>query len=115
MPHTLKTILIVDADLLSREALKRVLSDEYRNIEFGVARNAEEALACLKLRPWRFVILDVTLPDNDGFFVLQEVRRHRPESAVLVRSIHGESVHSARSLRLGAAGYISKTPPVPNC
>src|SRR5664279_2832056 len=100
MPHTLKTILIVDADLLGREGLKRLLSDEYRNIEFGVARTGEEALARIELRPWRFVILDVTLPDSDGFVVLQEIRRRRPGATVLVRSIYGESVHGARSLQL---------------
>jgi two-component system, NarL family, invasion response regulator UvrY len=110
MPHSQKlSILIVDADLLGREGLKRVLSHEYRNVEFGEVRTAEEGLARIKARPWRLVVLDASLPDNDGFVVLQEIHHPRPEAAVLMRSIHGDSVHGARSLQLGAAGYISKT------
>ena len=110
MQHSPKlSVLIVDADLLSREGLKRVLRQEYRNVEFGEARTADEALVRIKAQHWRLVILDTSLPDNDGFAVLQEFRRHRPETAVLMRSIDGDSVHGARSRELGAAGYISKS------
>ena len=110
MPHSPKlSVLIVDADLLSREGLKRVLRQEYRNVEFGEARTADEALVRIKAQHWRLVILNASLPDNDGFAVLQEFRRHRPETAVLMRSIDGDSVHGARSRELGAAGYISKS------
>jgi DNA-binding NarL/FixJ family response regulator len=55
------------------------------------------------------VILDVSLPDNDGFFVLRKIRASRPEAAVLVLSMHPDSLYAARSLQLGASGYISKS------
>jgi DNA-binding NarL/FixJ family response regulator len=110
MPHLQKlSILIVDADLLGREGLKKLLRQEHRNVEFGEARTAGEAMARIEARHWRLVLLDASLPDNDGFVVLQEIRRRRPEAAVLMRSIHGDSVHGGRSRELGAAGYISKS------
>lgn len=110
MPHSQKlSILIVDADLLGREGLKRILRQEHRNIEFGEARTAGEAMARIEAQQWRLVVLDACLPDSDGFVVLEEIRRHRPEAAVLMRSIHEDSVHGARSWQLGAAGYISKS------
>jgi DNA-binding NarL/FixJ family response regulator len=110
MPHSQKlSILIVDADLLSREGLKRVLRQEHRHVEFGEAGTAGEALARIEAQNWRLVVLDASLPDSDGFVVLQEIRRHRPEAAVLMRSIYGDLVHGARSQKLGAAGYISKS------
>jgi two-component system invasion response regulator UvrY len=103
------SILIVDDHLLLRQGLKQVLSHEFRDLAFGEARTSEGALAQIEAQPWRLVILDIGLPDKDGFFVLQEVRTRRPETAVLMLSLHADSLYAARSLRLGAAGYVSKS------
>jgi two-component system invasion response regulator UvrY len=104
------SILIVDDHLLIRHGLKQVISQEYRDVVFGEARTAEEAaLAQIKAHPWRLVILDVSLPDNDGFSVLREISARRPEAAVLMLSMHADSGNAARSLQLGAAGYVSNS------
>jgi two-component system invasion response regulator UvrY len=103
------SILIVDDHLLVRQGLKQVLSHEFRDLAFGEARTSEGAVAQIEAQPWRLVILDIGLPDKDGFFVLQEVRTRRPETAVLMLSMHADSLYAARSLRLGAAGYVSKS------
>ena len=108
--HTQKlSILIVDDHLLLRQGLKLVLSHEFRDLAFGEAKTSDEAIAQIRLQPWRLVILDIGLPDSDGFLVLQEVRASRPETAVLMLSMHADSLYAARSLRLGAAGYVSKS------
>ena len=110
MQHTQKlSILVVDDHLLLRQGLKQVLSHEFRALAFGEAGTSDEAIAQIHLQPWRLVILDIGLPDADGFVVLQEVRARRPETAVLMLSMHADSLYAARSLRLGAAGYVSKS------
>jgi DNA-binding NarL/FixJ family response regulator len=103
------SVLIVDDHLLVRQGLKQVLSHEFRDLAFGEVRNAEQALAQINAQPWRLVILDIGLPDKDGFFVLHEIRARRPEAAVLMLSMHADSLYGARSLQLGATGYISKS------
>jgi DNA-binding NarL/FixJ family response regulator len=104
------SILIVDDHLLVRQGLKQVLSCEYRDIAFGEARTAEEAVTQVTAQPWRLVILDIGLPDKDGFFVLQEIDIRLPEAATLMLSTHHpDSLYAARSLQLGAAGYLSKS------
>jgi DNA-binding NarL/FixJ family response regulator len=102
------SVLIVDDHLLLRQGLKEVLSHEFRDLAFGEAKTAEEGLAQIHARPWRLVILDIGLPDQDGFFVLREIRAHRPDAAVLMLSMHADSLYASRSLQLGAAGFISK-------
>jgi DNA-binding NarL/FixJ family response regulator len=110
MPPARKlSILIVDDHLLLRQGLKHVLSHEFRDLTFGEAKSSEEALAHIQAQPWHLVILDIGLPDADGFVVLQDVRTRCPETAVLMLSMHADSVYAARSLRLGAAGYVSKS------
>ena len=107
-PHKL-SILIVDDHLLLRQGLKQVLSHEFRDLAFGEAKTAEEALARIDAQPWRLVILDIGLPGQDGFFVLREIRARCPETAVLMLSMHADSLYASRSLQLGAAGFISKS------
>src|ERR1019366_9522751 len=93
------SILIVDDHPLIRLGLKQVLSHEFRGVVFGDAETAEEALAQIKAQPWRLVILDVSLPDDDdGFSVLREISARRPEAAVLVLGMHPDSQYAARSL-----------------
>src|SRR5271157_301531 len=102
-------ILIVADHLLIREGLKQVLNHENRDLAFGEAKTAEEALSKIGAHSWRLVILDIGLPDHDGFFVLREIRTRRPEAAVLMLSMQSDSLYAARSLKLGAAGFISKS------
>ena len=103
------SILIVDDHPLIRLGLKQVLGQEFRNIVFGEAQTAAEAMAQIKAQPWRLVILDVSLPDDgDSFSVLRELRARHPQSAVLVLGKHPDSQYAARSLQLGASGYISR-------
>jgi len=102
------SILIVDDHLLLRQGLKQVLSREFRDLAFGEAQTAEEALARIESQPWRLVILDIGLPGQDGFFVLREIRARRPEAAVLMLGMHADSLYATRSLQLGAVGYVSK-------
>jgi DNA-binding NarL/FixJ family response regulator len=109
MPQVQKlSILIVDDHFLVREGLKQVLGRKYRDIVFGEAGNAEEALAQIKAQPWRLVILDLSLPGRDGFSILEDIRALRPHAVVLVLSMHPDSQYAGRARQLGAAGYISK-------
>ena len=104
------SILIVDDHLLIRLGLKQVLGHEFRDVVFGEAETAEEALAQIKVKPWHLVILDVGLPDDDdGFSVQREICARRPQAAVLVLGMHPDAQYAARCLQLGAAGYISKS------
>jgi two-component system, NarL family, invasion response regulator UvrY len=102
--------LIVADQLLIRLGLKQVLSHQFRDVVFGEAQTAAEALAQIQAQPWHLVILDVSLPDNDdASSVLREVRVRRPQAAVLVLGMHSNSQYAARSLQLGASGYVSKS------
>jgi DNA-binding NarL/FixJ family response regulator len=110
MPQAPKlSVLIVDDHLLLRQGVKQLLNTEYRDLAFGEAKNAEQAVVQFHAHPWRLVILDIGLPGKDGFSVLQEIRARRPQTPVLMLSMHADSLYAARSRLLGAAGYVSKS------
>src|ERR1035437_8476188 len=109
-PEQKLSILIVDDHLLIPLGLEQGLGQEFRDVVFGEAETAEEALARIKAQPWHLVILDVSLPDDDdALSVLPEICARRPHAAVLVLGIHPDSQYAARCLQLGASGYISKS------
>lgn len=103
------TVLIVDDQFLVRQGLKQVLSEEFRGIIVGEAQSAGEALAQIKKGPWNLIVLKITLPDKDGFQVLQEIRTSRPATRVLMLSDREDHLHAMRSLKMGAAGYVTKS------
>lgn len=103
------SILIVDDHLLVRIGLKHVLVEEFRGVVFGEAKSADAALALIAKQPWDLVILDLTLPDKDGFYVLQETLLCRPEARVLVLSEHEGHLCAVRARQLGACGFIGKS------
>src|ERR1035438_2923052 len=107
------SILIVANHLLTRLGLKQVLSHDFRDVVFGDAETAEQALAQIKAKPWRLVILDASLPDDDnGFSVLREVRALRPQAAVLVLGTHPDSQSACNSVPPVTS---PRPPPVPIC
>lgn len=101
-------ILIVDNHVLIRQGLKQVIGRELRDVIYGEAADGDRALAQITKRPWDLVILGISLPGNDGSHLLAEIRKRRPETRVLVVSMHNDSQHATRAHRLGALGYVSK-------
>jgi two-component system invasion response regulator UvrY len=101
-------VLIADNHLLMRSGLKQVLSEEYRDVVFGEARTAAEALDQVASQPWDLVVLDIGIPGTDGFQVLGETLLRRPATRVLMLNIHANPVHAERARQLGACGYICK-------
>jgi two-component system invasion response regulator UvrY len=100
------SILIVDGHALVREGLKLVIRREYGNVVFGEARTAREAMARVKASPWRLVVLDATLPDDNGLSVLGEILACRPQAAVLMLGMDADPLYGARAKQLGASGYV---------
>jgi two-component system, NarL family, invasion response regulator UvrY len=101
------TVLIVDDQFLVRQGLKQTLSEECRGIVISEAQSTGEASAQIKKKPWNVVILDITLPDKNGFQILQEIRSKRPTTRVLVLDEHNNHNHAMRSVEMGAAGYVT--------
>jgi two-component system, NarL family, invasion response regulator UvrY len=57
------------------------------------------------------VILDLNLPGIGGLAVMERMKTGRPETGVVVLSMHSDPMHATRALRAGAAGYVTKNAP----
>src|SRR4051812_29547784 len=101
-------ILIADDHPIIRNGLKQILAEEPDMAVEGEAGNAAETLALVRERTWEVLVLDMSMPGQDGFGILQEVKQLRPELPVLFLSMHPEEQFAIRVLKAGAAGYLAK-------
>lgn len=101
-------VLIADDHELFRRGLKQLLAEEFGPMTVGEAGDSRETVAQALGGDWELVLLDLNLPDRSGLEVLAELKRRRPALRILVLSAYPESEYAVRSLRLGAAGYVTK-------
>ena len=101
------TVLVVDDEPLNVAVLSELLSPEYRVLG---ARSGPIALDLLRAETPALVLLDVMMPDMDGYAVLQAMRQDARTQAVPVIFVTalGADIEEERGLRLGAADYIIK-------
>ncbi len=102
-------ILIVDDHEIARRGIAQTLVEGIPGAVFGEAATAGEALARLAREPWDAALVDLNLPGADGFDLISGLRRSWPRLPLLVVSAYGEEEFAVRCLRMGAAGYVTKT------
>jgi DNA-binding NarL/FixJ family response regulator len=101
-------VVVVDDHAVVREGLKRIIADNQNMTVSGEAGNGNEALEVVRKTPCDAVVLDITMPDRSGMDVLKQMHAEHPRLPVLILSIHAEDQYAIRSLRAGAAGYLTK-------
>jgi DNA-binding NarL/FixJ family response regulator len=103
-------ILIVDDHPLIREALRHVLTTLDGDLELSEAQNGAEALAAVEAKATLdLILLDLGLPDINGFDALASLRERRPETPVVVLSASEQPEMVMRAIDAGAMGFIPKT------
>jgi len=101
-----KKLLLVDDEPQLLSMLEQIL---YSNGFFQIytAKSCREALAIMEKQPISLCILDVNLPDGDGFFLFREIRKFSQIPAIFLTA-RGEAEDKIRGLTLGADDYIVK-------
>jgi len=100
------TVLIIDDDKLTRWSVSRILGRAgYRVREAGSL--TEGATALERQRP-DVILLDIRLPDGDGFALLKAVRLGHPDLPVIMMTAHASPETELAALALGARGHLAK-------
>ncbi len=101
-------VLIADDHAITREGLKRILSDHPEPVHVGNAATAAQTLSMVRKSAWDLVLLDISLPDKSGLDVLKSIKKERPALPVLVLSMYPVDQYALRVLKAGGAGYLTK-------
>jgi diguanylate cyclase (GGDEF)-like protein/PAS domain S-box-containing protein len=103
------SLLIVDDDEMNRYTLaRRLRRDGYERL--AMAGNGIEALAAMRADQFDLILLDIMMPEMDGFGVLEAMRTdsHLKTMPVIVISANDDTANFVRAIELGAVDYLTK-------
>ncbi|HYE24585.1 MAG TPA: response regulator transcription factor [Clostridia bacterium] len=103
------SIVIADDHAVLRESLATLLSAERDFEVVGAASNGEQAVVLLQERKPDVLVLDLFMPDGDGFDVLRQIERAGIRVASVVLTGSENQADYVQVVRLGARGLVLKS------
>lgn len=102
-------IIIVDDHLIFRQGLKAIINYENLGTIIGEASNGKELLEQLtRLKP-DLVLMDIDMPEMNGFEATQKALEIMPELKIIAFTVFPEEEYSVKMMHLGAKGFILKS------
>lgn len=106
MPQSAGTILVVDDQVGVRRLMLEIFKSEGYTVH--TAANGQEALAMLDEYQPGLILLDMKMPGMNGLETLREIKRLRPEQAVIMMTAYEELEVVAEAIKLGVKEYVTK-------
>ena len=103
----MKTILVVDDNKLNLAAARKVLQDAYRVIP---VMKGEQALTYLESGECDLILLDIIMPEMNGFEVMEKIRRidRCRNTPVIFLTADNDAATETRCFKMGAVDFIGK-------
>ena len=107
----MKTILIVEDVAETRQWLSGIAQSAFPGCNITLAGRVREALATLSRTCFDLVLIDLTLPDGNGFEILRWIRLNCPDTLCVVTTVVSNDANIVAALSGGANGYLLKEQP----
>jgi two-component system invasion response regulator UvrY len=101
-------VYIADDHAVVRRGVRQILADAPDLTVVGEAGSGRETVRGIRQTECDVLVLDMAMPDGNGLQVLQEIRSYKPLLPVLFLSMYPERQYAVRTLKAGAAGYLTK-------
>jgi DNA-binding NarL/FixJ family response regulator len=101
-------LIIADDHPIVRGGLKHLFQLALEITVVGEADNSQQLLNLLQDNEVDLLLLDFNMPGFSGIELISHLRTHYPDLPILVLSMHNELQIVARTLKVGASGYLTK-------
>ena len=101
-------IAIVDDHAIVRAGLRQFFADQPDFAVVAEAANGRDALAIVRAGEIDVMVLDISMPEQNGVDTLAAIKLRAPELPVLILSGFPEAHYATTLLRQGASGYLNK-------
>jgi len=102
----MKSVLIIDDELQICESISMILEYEGYAVEFTTS--AKEGLEKFSFKDFSAVLLDIQMPEMNGFEVLKRIKEQKQSASVIIISAHGSVENAIKATRLGAFDFLEK-------
>lgn len=101
-------IVIIDDHKMIREGLQQLLELDGEISVIGQAGDGYDGLSLIESTNPDVILLDINMPNMNGLEMLTELKKIKPDSRVLILTIHNEIDYLVKAIELGVNGYILK-------
>ncbi len=101
-------VLVVEDDLQVAEAISLCLETRWPGVDIASSSTGRQGIKLYQEKNPDIILLDLLLPDMDGFEVLKKVRSLSSAVSIIILTVRGEEMEVIRGLELGADDYIVK-------
>ncbi len=98
--------MVVDDDAFMRDACHQTLTKQGHSTT--LAKSGQEGLGLLEKSSFDLILLDLNMPNEDGLFILAEIKDIDPEAIVVMISGYGSIETAVQAIKLGAFDFITK-------
>ncbi len=102
-------LLIADDHPIVRNGIKDIINELYPSAIIDEAKDTQEVIKKVILNNYDLIILDISMPGGGGLNALDQILKSNPNNKVLMLSMYSDEQYINRSLKLGAAGYLTKS------
>jgi len=101
-----RSVLLVEDEELQRIALEEHLA--HKEYDVFSAETVEEGLNIIKQKTIDAVITDYNLPDNNGIYLLEQLKAINPDIPVIIITAYGTIDDAVSAMKIGAFDYLTK-------
>jgi len=109
--RTAPEILLIDDHPSVRSGIRRAIEISGMTC-CGEAASRAEAFAQIAHKSPDAVVLDLHLPDGSGLDIVQWIRKHSQEMAIVILTMSDEESHLIAAMRAGASAFVKKSAPI---
>jgi DNA-binding NarL/FixJ family response regulator len=103
------TVLVVDDARVVRDGLKMLFNLQADLRIVGEAEDGAAAVSMAAQLAPNVVVMDVNMPDMNGFMAAYEMRQNAPNSAVVLLSLNDSPIYRTFAREVGAHAFVPKT------
>lgn len=101
-------ILLADDHNVLRKGLILILNKAFPNAEVEEVSDGMDLIKKVVKAEWNIIITDISMPGLSGIEAIKQIKEMTATTPILVLSTHAPEQYALRSIRAGAAGYLTK-------
>ncbi len=102
------SVFLVDDHELVRTGIRRILEDVRGIKVVGEAHDGENAVQWCRENQADVILMDMNMPGIGGLEATKKILRVRPDTRIIVLTVHSENPFPTKVMQAGAAGYLTK-------
>ena len=104
----MKQILLVEDHAIVRLATKVLVQELLHPVKVMEAATFGETLAAVNANTFDLILLDINIPNGEGFNMMPKIREIQPKVLILIFSSLEEQIYALHYIKAGANGFLSK-------